>query len=120
MTAAPPKQDKDAKPIRPRGRAPEVHFCRECGAPFWPRRFDQEFCGETHRRAWHRRKEARGAELHDLALEWRRKRPDGTRPKGGLSRVTSLVDGWLAEERRREAEHAAIRQRYRQQQQEVT
>lgn len=85
-----------ADQIRPRGTPPKIRYCQECGHPFWPTRPHQQFCRTKCRSDKHHRDERRGAELLDFALEWRRKRL-----KGGFTRLTQMVDRYLAEDRDR-------------------
>lgn len=78
--------------------------CPECGEPFWKTRADKIFCGDRCKRDWHRRREARGAELYDAAYAWRSKR----RP-GGFTEFCRIVDAWIAEDRERNRRMKAAR-----------
>ena len=77
-------------------KLPPIHRCDECGAPFYQLRHDQVFHRQSCRRAFHRRKEVRGAKLLSFALEWRR-----TRRRGGFSELTQMIDEFLREDRQR-------------------
>jgi hypothetical protein len=73
---------------------PQLRYCKECGEGFYPRRDDQDFHNRTCRQKWHARRQKRGMELIDFALEWR-----GKRLKGGFTKFCQMVDEWLREDR---------------------
>lgn len=90
--------------ILPKGQPLPLRYCQECGAPFFPARQDQVFCGSACRREHHHRREARALPLYDFVMAWRAKRG-----RGGFAEMCQIVDGFRAEDRERKARHAEIR-----------
>jgi len=98
--------------IKPKGTPPRtIGYCRECGHPFHPGRHDQEYCGNTCRKTFHKRRYERGAQLYDFAMEWR-----GKRLKGGFTQLCQIIDDWLREERERRNQHKELKRAYENQQ----
>lgn len=77
--------------------------CSECGGEFIAAAYNQMFCTRDHKRAFHKRQEARGAVLTPLAMAARITR-DGTagdKATGKKARSDSraLIAMWAAEDR---------------------
>lgn len=51
-----------------------MRACLECATKFKPVRIEQRYCGLRCRKAFHRRREQRGAEMYDLVMAWRHDR----------------------------------------------
>lgn len=51
--------------------APKQRKCRECGKPFASPRREALFCSGACRKSHSNRRMTRGAEIYDLAMEWR-------------------------------------------------
>ena len=77
---------------------PARRRCAECGSPFLAITHAQRFCSAAHKRAWHSRREAYGARLYQLCIEWR-----GKRRRGALSELTRLAGEIARDERVRAA-----------------
>jgi predicted nucleic acid-binding Zn ribbon protein len=108
------RKQSAAAPLVPKGIPPRpVDFCKECGNPYYPRREDQEFCGGTCRSKFHKRRQQRGTELYDFAMDWR-----GKRRKGGFTALCQMLDDWLRDNRVRKDAHRRIREAWNRQQKE--
>ncbi len=70
--------------------------CENCGARYTADRVTSRFCSKPCRVEWGQRAAIRGARAYPLLLEWRRRRNGGK-----LADVCTLVDLWLADEKRR-------------------
>lgn len=81
----------------PAGRRPTVRVCAECHASYWDFDGRKRFCQAKCRQAWHHRDQARGKDLLEAGMALRRKRE-----KGAFSELTRLLDGWIAEDRKKE------------------
>lgn len=92
--------DKGAAPTTTAPKLPPLCVCAECGTQFYKLRHDQIFCPAPRqcRRIFHRRKETRGAKLLSFAMDWRK-----SRKPGGFAELTQMIDGFLREDREREA-----------------
>jgi hypothetical protein len=73
--------------------------CGECSAAFLAVRYDQVFCKQTCRRAWHAWCEGRGARASELLIKWRR-----DRRRGSLAALTAFADELVRDHRDREVD----------------
>lgn len=105
-----PRTKDDGDRITPSGTPAPLRYCQECGHPFYPSRQDQVFHKPACRHAHHRRREQRGSQLYDDAMDWRR-----TRRKGGFTDLTRQLDDWIREDREREARNKEIREAHQRQ-----
>ncbi len=82
---------------QPAGRRPQVRVCDECHGSYWDFDGRKRFCKAACRQAWHHRDQARGKELLETGMAMRR-----SRTKGAFTQFTRLLDGWIAEDRKKE------------------
>lgn len=82
---------------------PRARECLECGRPLDPSRRTQQFCpGSDCRRAWHNRRQMRGAILYDFYMAHRFQRAEATEA-GLLQKINRQVSEWRIEDREKRA-----------------
>jgi hypothetical protein len=84
---------------RARGR---LRHCRECGASFRAKRPEAEFCAASCRKAFHNRRQLRGAAFFDLVMAMRFARQEA-QAEGAWSLLCRLAASCRAEDQRERA-----------------
>lgn len=79
--------------------APTQRTCPECGQSFETKSRTKLFCSSAHKLAFHNRCAARGKVIIPLAMAWRGGRGAGDTAKRAFMRMSTLLDGWNAEDR---------------------